>query len=67
MPAPVLILVGVSLLAGAALGIFAVLVIGIHRGDGHLTSPPKSRSDAFTRRMLTGVRNPGGNAKGEDQ
>jgi hypothetical protein len=59
MPAPVLFLAGVGLLAGAALGILAILIIGIRRGDrGHLASTPKSHSDALARRILVGVRYP---------
>lgn len=66
MSAQVLVLAGVALLAGAALGILAVLIIGIRRGDrGHLTNAPESLSDALARRMLVGVRYP--NETEEDQ
>ena len=60
MPAPILVLAGVGLLAGTALGILAVIIIGIHRGDrGHLGQhAPKSHSDALARRILVGVRYP---------
>lgn len=67
MTLPVLVLAGVGILAVAALGILAVMIIGIHRGDGRLTNAPASHSDAFARRMLTGVRLHGGNTEGEDQ
>jgi len=69
MPTPVLVLVGVALLAGVVLGILAVLIIGIRRGDrGHLTNAPGSHSDAFARRILVGVRYPSeSNEEGEDQ
>jgi hypothetical protein len=67
MPAPVLVLAGVGLLAGVALGILAILIIGIHRGDrGHLASTPKSHSDALARRILVGVRYPTDNEEDGD-
>jgi ABC-type uncharacterized transport system permease subunit len=46
-------------LSGAVAGIFALLVIGIHRGDraSHLASQPGTRLDAITRSVLgVGVR-----------
>jgi hypothetical protein len=44
-------------LSGAAITTFALLVIGIHKGDrGHLSSPPRSGSDALSRRCLIGIR-----------
>jgi hypothetical protein len=65
---PVLVLAGVGLLAGVALGILAVLIIGIHKGDrSHLSSAPESHSDALARRLLVGVRYPGDNRKEDDQ
>ena len=68
MPSPFLILAGVGLLAGTVLGILAILVTGIHRGDrNHLASAPKSNSDAIARRILVGVRYPAENNEGEDQ
>jgi hypothetical protein len=68
MPATILVLAGVGLLAGAALGILAVIIIGIRRGDrGHLASIPRTHSDAFARRMLVGVRYPSENNEEEDQ
>ncbi len=67
MPAPVLVLAGVGLLTGIALGIFAMVVTGIRRGDrAQLTSTPGSQSDAFARRLLVGVRYPSENTE-EDQ
>ena len=67
MPAPVLVLAGVGLLASVALGILAILIIGIHRGDrSHLASTPKSHSDALARRILVGVRYPSENEE-EDE
>jgi len=68
MSPPILILAGTGLLAGAALGILAVLVIGIRRGDrGRLSRAPESRSDALSRRILTGVRYPCENSEEDDQ
>ena len=56
---PVLVLAGVGVLAISATVILAVLIIGINRGDRrHLASGPQSRSDAFARRLLLGVRYP---------
>jgi hypothetical protein len=41
----------------AAIGTFALLVIGIHKGDrGHLANAPRSRSDAFSRHCLISIR-----------
>ena len=60
MSTPVLVLAGIGLLSVALLAIFAVLVIGIQRGDrgrrGHLFDTPECHSDALTRRLLVGVR-----------
>jgi hypothetical protein len=67
MPSPVLIIAGVGFLTVAMLVILTVIIIGIHRGDGHLTSAPVSHSDAFARRVLTGARRNGGNTEGEDK
>lgn len=62
MPAPLLILAGVALLAGISLGILACLIAGIRRGDrAHLASAPGSRPDAIARRLLVGVRYPSEN------
>jgi hypothetical protein len=66
MPA-IIVLAGVGFMAIAAAVIFAVLIIGIHRGDRHhLANEPRSDSDAFARRLLVGVRYPG-STEGEDQ
>ena len=45
-------------LSGAVAGVFAVLVIGIHRGDrAHLADEPGTHLDAITRSVLrVGVR-----------
>ena len=45
-------------LSGAVAGVFAVLVIGIHRGDrAHLSDEPGTHLDAITRSVLrVGVR-----------
>jgi hypothetical protein len=60
--APILALAGVGLLSGTTLGILAILIIGIRRGDrDHLFNAPKSNSDAFARRILVGVRYPADN------
>jgi len=68
MSTPLLVLVGVALLAGIGLGILALLVIGIRRGDrAHLTNTPDSHPDAFARRLLVGVRYPSESNEGEDQ
>jgi hypothetical protein len=60
MPTAVLMLAGIGLLSAALLAIFAAIVIGIQRCDrerrGHLFDAPGSHSDAFTRRLLVGVR-----------
>ena len=54
-----LILIIVAFLAGAVLGILALLVIGIRRGDrAHLNEASGSHSDAIARRILAGVRYP---------
>lgn len=56
---PVMILAGVGILAIAAAGVLVALIIGIRAGDrAHLTSAPRSQSDAFARRLLVGVRYP---------
>jgi hypothetical protein len=68
MPAALLILAGVALLAGAGLGILACFIAGIRRGDrGHLANAPGSRPDAIARRLLVGVRYPTESKEGEDQ
>lgn len=68
MSTALLILAGVALLAGVGLGILALLITGIRRGDrGHLTNAPGSHSDAIARRFLVGVRYPSDSDDGEDQ
>jgi hypothetical protein len=68
MSAALLILAGVALLAGVGLGILALLITGIRRGDrGHLTNAPSSHPDAIARRLLVGVRYPSDSDDGEDQ
>jgi hypothetical protein len=58
MPA-FLVLGAAVIMAVFALVILAALVTGIRRGDRrHLTNAPRSASDAFARRLLTGVRYP---------
>jgi len=61
MSEPILILAGIGLLSMALLGLFAAIVIGIHRGDrerrGHLFDAPAAHSDAISRRLLVGTRN----------
>lgn len=68
MSSLILVLAGVGLLAGVALGILAAVIIGIRRGDrGHLANTPVSHSDALARRILVGVRYPSESSEGEDQ
>ena len=68
MSSPLLILAGVALLAGIGLGILALLITGIRRGDrGHLTNAPGSHADQIARRLLVGVRYPSDGNEGEDQ
>ena len=58
MPA-IIVLAGVGFLAISAAVTFAVIVIGIHRGDRrHLINAPRSNSDAFARRIIVGIRYP---------
>ncbi len=64
---PIVVLAGVGIIAASAVVILAVLIIGIHRGDRrHLANAPRPGADAFARRLLVGVRYPGGPG-GEDQ
>jgi hypothetical protein len=68
MSSPVLVLAVVGLLAAAALGILAIIITGVRKGDrGLLSGTPKSHSDAFARRILVGVRYPRRESQGEDQ
>ena len=56
---PIIVLVGVGVLAVSALVILAILIIGINRGDRrHLANAPRSTSEALARRLLLGVRCP---------
>jgi hypothetical protein len=56
---PIVVLAGAGVVALAAVGTLAVLIIGIRRGDRrHLASTPHSKSDALARRVLLGVRYP---------
>jgi hypothetical protein len=60
------------LLSGAVAGVFAILVIGIRRGDRahHLAEEPDTRLDAITRNVLgVGVRTgcPTGNSSAEGE
>jgi hypothetical protein len=60
----IMVLVGVGFLAVSAAVTFVVIIIGIHRGDRrHLINAPRSTSDAFTRRILVGVRYPAHSAE----
>jgi len=68
MSTTILILAVAGFLAIVAAVILAVLVVGIRRGDrGYLANKPDSRSSAFARRLLVGVRYPGENGEGEDR
>ena len=59
---PILVLMGVGVMAVIAAVALAVLVIGIHLGDRphrrHLANAPQSVSEAFARRLLLGIRCP---------
>jgi hypothetical protein len=62
---PILVLAGVGVLAVAAVVTLGVLVIGIRRedrryrrGQRHLLSAPRSNSEVFARRVLSGSRSP---------
>jgi len=64
----ILVLAGVAVLAVTALGLLAVLIVGIRRGDlSHLANTPTSHSDAFARRILVGVRYPARPEKEENR
>lgn len=58
MTLTVITLAAATLLSGAVITVFAVLVVGIHAGDRHqLTSAPASQLEAFTRNAVgLGVR-----------
>jgi hypothetical protein len=66
------ILVLALFLSGAVAGVFAMLVIGIRRGDRahHLAHEPSTRLDVITRNVLgVGVRTgrPAGNSSAEGE
>ena len=67
--AALIVLAGVGVLAVSAAVVLAVVIIGIRRADRparhHLASGPQSKSDAFTRRLLLGVRYPAPDAEPE--
>jgi hypothetical protein len=64
----ILVLAGMGISTIAAAIIFTALVIGIRRGDRrHLANAPQSNSDALARRLLVGVRYPGGNMEGDGE
>ena len=57
MFSPIWALAIMAALSGAAVTTFALLVIGIHKGDrGHLANAPRSRCDALSRHCLVGIR-----------
>ena len=57
MFSPICALAIMAALSGAALTTFALLVIGIHKGDrGHLANAPRSSCDAFSRHCLISIR-----------
>jgi hypothetical protein len=68
MSSPLLVLAGVALLAAIGLGILALLITGIRRGDrGHLANAPGSHPDAIARRLLVGVRYPSDSNEEQDK
>ena len=48
------IVIVAAFLSGAVLGILALLIVGIHRGDRarHLADAPRTHVEAVTRRVL---------------
>lgn len=64
---PIIVLAGVGLIAVIATAVLAVIIIGIHKGDGNLYTVPRSNSDAFARRILGGVRHYPENTDGDDK
>ena len=68
---PIIVLAGVGVMAVSAAVILAVLIIGIHRADrrhlGVAHSAPQSKSDAFARRLLVGVRYPASSPESESE
>jgi hypothetical protein len=62
MASAILIIAIAAFLAGAVIGVLAIAVAGIRSDDRakNLTSAPRTRAEAATRRLLgVGVRNPG--------
>ena len=56
---PIIVLVGVGVVAISVAVTLAVLIVGINRGDRHhLANAPQSTSEAFARLLLVGVRYP---------
>ena len=56
---PIIVLIGVGVMAVSAAVTLAVLIIGIKRSDQrHLANAPRSHSEEFARRLLLGVRYP---------
>jgi hypothetical protein len=54
---PFYAMVIVAFLTGAAIGVFALLILGIRKGDrGHLARAPRSSSETVARRCLVSVR-----------
>jgi hypothetical protein len=57
MPVVMLTLIIAAFAGGAVLGILALLIIGIRRGDrAHMHGAPVSHPDAIARRILAGAR-----------
>ncbi len=54
MPFAIVILAIAVFLSGAVLGSFALLVVGIHRGDRarHLADAPRTQTELITRAVL---------------
>jgi hypothetical protein len=66
MPQVLVILSAAAVLSGAALGILALLVAGIRRGDrSRLADDPGNRVDAIARRLLVGIRDHHDGTEGE--
>lgn len=65
---PILVLAGVGILAVSAAAAFAVLIIGIRRGDRrHLASAPQSNPDYLARGLLLRVRYPASSQESANQ
>jgi hypothetical protein len=67
MTAFYIILAASPVLLLGTVAFFVIIVVGIRRGDrGDLTTPPKTRIDAISRRVSgVGVRNPSGTSEGQ--